>query len=886
MKTEDIELVGSIINELEGGDLPDLITEEMIKEAKLQLPPKLLSQKIKGMNPVKEEAEESLDFLSDLELSPTNSPSEAIFSKTEDEQQNLQTEELLTGEDEKETPVQKKPSTKVTDEEQELLEGLEYIDEDNEVSEVVSSNKDWVSKSLEAQKEDNNSRTDELDDDISGLENLDIDNVDNEDDIDNVDNDNVDIDDDINDIEELPDIEESPDIDDEVEIEGDIEKQDIITSTASETDELNEKRKELNTHLGSTEEYKKVYESMLSFNEESRYIFYQALTGNIIKENAKVRLFRGLLEGKSEEKLVRLVYNNLIDKVKLKEKIAKKGLWHFPAVISPLVKYLVIGVVLFCALTFFSLKTQKYLTAHNLYREGRKSIDEFNYEKSEDLFLRALNHWPRTIECIKYAQKYVEQGRYYDAEKKYLQALKIDPDNIDVRLNLAKLFILKNDFGEAEKRLNELVEEKYSVLEDLGDLYLKWSEVDKEKFNEANRVYNELIKKHPRQKFYYAKKLEINAKENNYYKAKTFYNFLQKSDSSYFEVKSFTSYLKFLTEVYRRDYSSESRAIVERDEQLFIVQTAQDLSKILYEKAKDFLPAYSEIAHWLNEIEEYEKAGVVADKGLSIWERGNLNVSIRPSDMYVASGFAKYKQGDNLTSMINFQKALEYDENHEYANYYLGLINEVEFNDLDKAMGFFNRAKAHWKRKTDPTYDKLLSHLAYNYYQNVRNNFQNVGPIKPADQLKLSLNYWIEVKERRGDSYLISYAIGNTYLRLREYDLALAEYQIGQAKLRKYLKNYKNNLNGATPDIKNKLGVLSDIYNNIAVAKMGKSYDNLEIMVNKQRALQYLIDSIELKEKLKLIKGAPLANFNRINDANIKSLDSFKIADKYMVEMH
>ncbi len=75
---------------------------------------------------------------------------------------------------------------------------------------------------------------------------------------------------------------------------------------------------------------------------------------------------------------------------------------------------------------------------------------------------------------MKQADSAMFKGNIEEAEKYYLKALELEPENVDVRLELADLYIDKKDTDKAEKYLKEVIskdEENYDAYRMLYDIY-------------------------------------------------------------------------------------------------------------------------------------------------------------------------------------------------------------------------------------------------------------------------------------------------------------------------------------------------------------------------------------------------------------------------------
>ena len=136
----------------------------------------------------------------------------------------------------------------------------------------------------------------------------------------------------------------------------------------------------------------------------------------------------------------------------------------------------------FAAGTSSEENVSKYQKLYNkgalLIKQGKKLEKKDKIEKAKKKYLRAIKYLeqsnqiepgkPDTLNYLGFALR--KTGNFEDAEKFYLEGLKIDPEHIGINEYLGELYIATNRLDKAKERLKVLETcncEEYSELKNL-----------------------------------------------------------------------------------------------------------------------------------------------------------------------------------------------------------------------------------------------------------------------------------------------------------------------------------------------------------------------------------------------------------------------------------
>ena len=139
---------------------------------------------------------------------------------------------------------------------------------------------------------------------------------------------------------------------------------------------------------------------------------------------------------------------------------------------------LIFNTSIFAAGNDSSSKANDYLKASNLIKSAKKyekkgKIEKAKkkYAKAQKLLLKSNEENPLQADTLNYLGFALRKiGNFEDAEKFYLEGLKIDPEHVGINEYLGELYISTNRLDKAKERLKILETcncEEYSELKNL-----------------------------------------------------------------------------------------------------------------------------------------------------------------------------------------------------------------------------------------------------------------------------------------------------------------------------------------------------------------------------------------------------------------------------------
>ena len=117
-------------------------------------------------------------------------------------------------------------------------------------------------------------------------------------------------------------------------------------------------------------------------------------------------------------------------------------------------------------------------------------------QEAEKLFLECIKLDSRELHArLELGKMYVKQGKEQEAEKLFVECIKLDPNNVHARLELGKMYVKQGKEEEAEKLFLECIKLNASDLHarlELGKMYVKQG-----KEQEAEKLFQEYMKLDP-----------------------------------------------------------------------------------------------------------------------------------------------------------------------------------------------------------------------------------------------------------------------------------------------------------------------------------------------------------------------------------------------------
>ncbi len=167
---------------------------------------------------------------------------------------------------------------------------------------------------------------------------------------------------------------------------------------------------------------------------------------------------------------------------------------------------LVYGTILYlCVASFCSaleespiLNSVSNPSDENLLKEIENLLKEQKYEEAASLYKKLLEKSPDNIDyLLKLGLLEVRLGHHQKATELYNQALKIDPNNEQIKINLAFAYLFSNDLEKSEQVFKDIQiksPDNADALSGLGYINLLRS---KKSETEAEELFNQILKQEP-----------------------------------------------------------------------------------------------------------------------------------------------------------------------------------------------------------------------------------------------------------------------------------------------------------------------------------------------------------------------------------------------------
>lgn len=628
----------------------------------------------------------------------------------------------------------------------------------------------------------------------------------------------------------------------------------------------------------SEEEEERIAEANLEdYSERARMILLKVFEENLLDDHEKESVTK-MIAQRTEPEVIRLIgeylsKKSLIDRRRIAQKDAGK-----------IFSYSIISLIGFFILLGGYLFTKNYVNAYYYYSRGLKELaDEKFYEAEED-YNRGMSSFRSVKMTNRFAKQYEDFRRYDDALMKYMRSLEIDPKNILSNLGLIELYYKRQEY---DKSLNLVQDNLKTHPSDfglwfwLGRNYLVKGK-SSDDYLKASKIFESLAGRTSELEQLRALSFLTVAYAylDDFKKARGVNQYLESKDSSYVNKGAHPEYYRYLLDYFRKNFYGKKMYTKNEQEkegnQLYTVYTLERLGKKMEDHLENKEDFYGSVAMWFLLNKDYDKAKVLLNDGFASFENRGYQVDTKEMDL--ANGILNYYLNNQEESIKSFQKVLETDKNDPYANYYLGNVNLSLLNDPERASFYYTEAISHWNDMEYKEYADLLYRTGYAYYTmgKAKNNQEGAKDI--YDSLYWFLKYSEKAPEEQPK---ISYIKGNIFLRLKNYDLALVEYQNSLDSLEPFMEYYTSKEGDVDEDVKNKLKILSDVYNNMGVADVSKYYISSD-MSYKVKALNNFINSIDLKNNLSVLKGKPSVNFSMLSRSNTQyGANSFIMSDDF-----
>jgi len=515
-----------------------------------------------------------------------------------------------------------------------------------------------------------------------------------------------------------------------------------------------------------------------------------------------------------------------------------------------------LGGIIILGLFLFLLVIKPGIDARSNYNKGLTEISRGHWADAERYFIRGEGYGGKDIDWyINYGLAYRKQKEWPRAIKKFKDGLKVEPEHFRAWLLLGETYALKGgkyDIGKAQTVFRNMLRrfpDSLRVLEKIGDLYVILGDRSRSKgdvkkarayYEEGKGYYTRLIKKEwddPGGQF---KMLRVYSRLDEYRLVGLKLNQINRIRKDALDVPIYTEIAAY--------YQSKKRWS----------RSAKLLKKVL-KKDWQYALAHYYIGLFYREQRDWPRATDYLKRAIHFNGRdarfhndlGEVYLSYpEPSLESASSSFEKaralnrpgyYKPSLNLAFLF-------------YEKFSEGHVGDRVDQDYNTALTNFIAASMDIQSKS--VFPADVDMMRYYYYFGWLYYRQN--------RIQKALELWERIYAMNLFHPVISFAMGNAYLHLNKYALAIPEFHKGILYYSRIARRISE-INPANSRHRKVVQALSFNYNNLGVAYVYKHRSTGEVEWE-QKALQSFYKARELGDKLNDGKGGDNDFFwNNIN---------------------
>lgn len=624
-------------------------------------------------------------------------------------------------------------------------------------------------------------------------------------------------------------------------------------------------QKETTIDLRSQEEqYRAAFEAFKNYKTQNQEMIYKVFSEKLLTNSQELMILNKIEQGENEKDIVKEICKYLPQ-----EFVAKKLGWQGSTRESTI---FVSGVLLCVGLSIFAIGYKylwKQVRGGYYYRMGISCIRQDLYTQSDEYFEKGMLISPNLGMCLRYGNLY-EEIRYLEkAKEKYVRATTLQESNLLARLGLVRVFLEESDVLEAQNAVNKALEfhpKDMQVKIALAEVFVeKGKKGDPRAWGEALQIYQDLLESRGQDFVLLAKKMRICSLKGEFPLAKDIYEFLKLNKPKLIYQKEHAAFQDFLISTFVSRYKGKIPDANPGEEQFYIIQTIRDLSNRLVSKYPGDPQIAAQSAEWFLLTGQYMKSLELLENALML---------VRPREKTNAVDRLKVLRGVNLFHLGKWEDSsqvlqnLQNSEQGGLANYYLGEIHLKQTQNFAKSAEYFGKSSSIWGKERIVSKEDVLYKSAYlNYWRIQQNNAEN--SLNRQDKnfkrsmLLENLENWVALSELEGETMEISYFMGNVFLEMGEPELAAAQYRLVQQSAQPFLEKFLLNPSDVGKDVLGKLQILSDVCNNLGVSYV-RSPSSRKLKNTRNISMKHFIDSIDIKDRLRMDSGTPKANFNRL----------------------
>ncbi|MFW6180927.1 MAG: tetratricopeptide repeat protein, partial [Spirochaetota bacterium] len=448
--------------------------------------------------------------------------------------------------------------------------------------------------------------------------------------------------------------------------------------------------------------------------------------------------------------------------------------------LAPLVRVAGLAAVVALILgALFWLFVYTPLDARRYYQEGLELIQRERYEPAEERFQQGYKRYPRTGFRVKwyneFGWQYMLAGHYESARRKFREGIqlelketykgvkaeelkeilenpshpRLDIDNLDIRVNLARLHNILGEYDLADLIYRQLVRNapRYEHVRLQGLNLIDWGKSGKdEKLDEAAGLFSEAFERDSRNPDPLVRLLDIRVFRGNLERAQQIHQYLK---------------VRFPREVDREVYTSLATLYIDRE----VFGEVRDLLYRVLEAFPRYAPASYAFSRYYQAVGNTDlQEGFLlqaieheTDRVLEFpWEQRDRRLLSRSYTDLGSIYAARETPGMAAEAIRYFKKAIDEDGDNAEAYFNLAQVYFYRENNYQQAGRNYRLAQDRGHDTPDLHYNLGLIH----FYQ------KNFGE---------ALKRWSRLEEELpGNPYLLG-AMGSALLYLGRYEAALGE---------------------------------------------------------------------------------------------------------------
>ena len=516
--------------------------------------------------------------------------------------------------------------------------------------------------------------------------------------------------------------------------------------------------------------------------------------------------------------------------------------------LAPMVRVTALGIIAAAILlSIFMLFFYKPIKANKYYKTGIVYLKSDNYSLAEQYFKKGQSIYPKINEYDRYGWMYMLAGNYDMAMQKFKEGIKIDKKfkSISLRLHLAKLYNVLERYEDADKLYSELVKRdprNYEYIKLKGLNLIDWGKIDREKIKNAYALFNEANKEFPKESDPVIRILYINILLDKLKSVKNLYDYLNQNYPD--ELDSFVHTALASYFVDKNEFTQAKKLLMK------LIARFPDYPHLYYAYAKYYKAIGSK-----KDQELMLKLTISKEESRKIlfpWDTHDKNLL---SNAYNDLGelYASLEiPGKSAEAISYFKKAIEKNPENRVAYFNLAQVYFYKEMDYELAERYYIQAKRMGLINKD-----LIYNLGVLYFY--KRDFTG------------AVNNWINLNEMMPGNTNVSFALACAFLHMKKYEAALGEL----INLSETYENLIKELGEIKPwKAYHKMILLNaaSVYNNMGVA-YEKLYEKTKNVEYQKKSLISLYKAGEFADIIGIDRGAIQYNINYILHPNVIRAD-------------